>query len=101
MEKLFVPSGEELVTEEVMPCPLCGGRNITVDTEEFYDKLIPLIENGTPLVTMGCLDCDLVLRNFNHGTDYKSKRIALIDRWNKRELVNDAIDLCVEVTVNV
>lgn len=62
------------MTTELLPCPYCGGKNLTVIIDEYFDAV-------------ACRDCE------SSGPTGKNARDA-IKAWNKRQVAtNERIEV--------
>ena len=68
------------------PCPICGKYDgLYINSEKHYNKLLK--ENGGACLLMGCKECDIDMKVYDHvesNNDYKYMRGVLIKKWNRR-----------------
>ena len=69
---------------EVKPCPFCGGKPVVM-SEETFEHLKTMSEDGKACITVECKKCQLSFYDHTHDEqNYYVRKFLVSEQWNRR-----------------
>lgn len=83
-----------LVTEDIKPCPFCGGDVLEINDRKMYEDLVK--EDGHSMLSIWCKGCNTEVKLYDHPdnvtSDYVTGCEKIIKKWNTRKEKRDGAE---------